>query len=93
MGWPFDDLPRSSADIPRIGGDPSVLRTCASDLRTVAADLESPRTAASQLQTITDGTSWNGAGFDAFRDKVDKNPKAADIANAQSVMHLSLIHI
>jgi hypothetical protein len=85
--WPYDDLPRSSADIPQIEGDPSTLRTCASDLRTLAGDLATPRTAAFQLQEITDGTSWQGAGFEAFRKKVDKNPKAADIENAQSIMH------
>jgi hypothetical protein len=87
MVWPFDDdLPRSSADIERLEGDPYSLRVAAGDLRGLAADLETARTAAGELESITDGTSWQGAGFDAFRTKVEKNPKASDIANAQDRM-------
>jgi hypothetical protein len=87
MGWFGDGLPRSSGDIELLEGSPSSLRSCASDLRTLAGELTPAWLACHQLGLITDGTSWNGQGFDAFRTKVDKNPKTSDIDNAQSMMH------
>jgi hypothetical protein len=85
--WPFDeDLPRSSADIERLEGDPYSVRLCASDLRSLAGGLDTAWTATSELQSIGDGTSWNGAGFDAYRAQVEKNPKPTDVANAQRTM-------
>lgn len=86
MGWFGDDLPRTSSDIALLEGSASELRTCATDLRTLAGELQPAWEACQQLQLITDGTSWNGDGFNAFRGKVDKNPTTADIDNAQSMM-------
>jgi hypothetical protein len=86
MGLFGDDLPRSSSDIEWLEGSPTTLRSCAEDLRTLAGDLDPAWTACHQLGLINDGTSWNGQGFDAFRTKVDKNPKTSDIDNAQSMM-------
>jgi hypothetical protein len=86
MGLFGDDLPRTSSDIELLDGSPSTLRSCAEDLRTLAGDLSPAWTACHQLGQITDGTSWHGEGFNAFRTKVDKNPKTSDIDNAQSMM-------
>ena len=86
MGLFGDDLPRTSADIELLEGSPADLRSCASDLRTLAGELGPAWTACHQLGLITDGTSWHGEGFNAFRGKVDKNPKSSDIDNAQSMM-------
>jgi hypothetical protein len=86
MGLFGDDLPRSSSDIEPLEGSPAALRSCASDLRTLAGDLSPAWTACHELGLITDGTSWHGEGFNAFRGKVDKNPKTSDIDNAQSMM-------
>jgi hypothetical protein len=87
MGWFGDDLPRTSADIELLEGSPSELRSCANDLRTLAGELQPAWTACVQLTRIADGTSWNGDAFNAYRSKVDKNPTAADIDNAQSMMN------
>ena len=87
MGLFGDDLPRTSSDIEWLEGDGAALRSCAEDLRTLAGDLGPAWTACHQLGLITDGTSWQGQGFDAFRTKVDKNPKSSDIDNAQSMMY------
>jgi hypothetical protein len=82
-----DGLPRTSSDIEPLDGSPSALRSCAEDLRTLAGELSSAWTACHQLGLITDGTSWNGQGFDAFRTKVEKNPKTSDIDNAQTMIN------
>jgi hypothetical protein len=82
VGW-FDDLPRSADDIELIEGSPGDLRSSAADLRTLAAGLDTVRSACVDLCSVTDGSSWYGQGFDAFREAVDRNPQPSDIDNAQ----------
>jgi hypothetical protein len=77
LGFFGDDLPRSADDIPLLEGDPAAIRSCAADLRRLAGSLGGAWIAAHQLSQVRDGTSWQGAGFDAFRTRVDKNPQTS----------------
>lgn len=74
------------ADIEPLQGDGDRLRSAGRMLQDAAGALDYAHRAANQLQTLTDGVSWRGAAFQAFKGHLEKQPLPQHLVNARNVL-------
>jgi hypothetical protein len=86
MSFLFDGPQFHPADLEPLQGDGERVRSAGRMLHDAAGALDFARRAASQLQTLTDGVSWRGAGFQAFKGGLEKQPLPEHLVNARNVL-------
>lgn len=88
MSFLFDSGPPQfhPADLEPLQGDGDRVRSAGRMLHDAAGALDYAQRAATQLQTLTDGVSWRGAGFQAFKGGIDKQPLPQHLVNARNVL-------
>jgi hypothetical protein len=87
MTFLFDHGPHfSPSDIEPLQGDGERVRSAGRMLQDAAGALDFAQRAAGQLQTLTDGISWRGAAFQAFKGNLEKQPLPEHLVNARNVL-------
>jgi hypothetical protein len=88
MTFLFDGGPPqfSPADIEPLQGDGERVRSAGRMLHDAAGALDFAQRAAGQLQTLTDGVSWQGNAFQAFKGGLEKQPLPQHLVNARNVL-------
>src|SRR5687768_16606328 len=88
MAFLFDSGPPqfNPADIEPLQGDGERIRSASRMLHDGAGALEFAQRAAGQLQTLTDGISWRGTAFQAFKGSLEKQPLPQHLLNARNVL-------
>ncbi len=88
MSFLFDSGPPqfNPADIEPLQGDGERIRSAGRMLYDAAGALEFAQRAATQLETLTDGLSWHGAAFQAFKGSLEKQPLPQHLLNARDVL-------
>ncbi len=87
MSFLFDSTPQfHPADLEPLQGDGDRIRSAGRMLHDAAGALDFAQRAAGQLQTLTDGVSWRGAGFQAFKGGIEKQPLPEHLVNARNVL-------
>jgi hypothetical protein len=88
MAFLFDSDPPqfNPADIEPLQGDGERIRSAGRMLYDAAGALEFAERAATQLETLTDGVSWHGAAFQAFKGSLEKQPLPQHLLNARNVL-------
>jgi hypothetical protein len=82
----FDATSFSPADIEPLAGDGERLRSAGRMLHDAAGALDFAQRASEQLQTLTDGMSWRGNAFDAFKGRLEHQPLPQHLINARNVL-------
>lgn len=88
MSFLFDSGPPQfdPADLEPLQGDGERIRSAGRMLYDAAGALEFAERAATQLEKLTDGVSWHGAAFQAFRGSLEKQPLPQHLSNARDVL-------
>lgn len=88
MTFLFDGGPPhfSPSDIEPLQGDGERVRSAGRMLHDAAGALDFAQRAAGQLQTLTDGVSWRGNAFQAFKGGLEKQPLPEHLVNARNVL-------
>jgi len=87
MSFLFDTYPPfHPADIEPLQGDGDRVRSAGRMLHDAAGALDFAQRSANQLQVLTDGVSWRGAAFQAFKGSLDKQPLPNHLVNARDVL-------
>ena len=89
MSFLFDNGPpqfHPADDLEPLQGDGERVRSAGRMLHDAAGALDFAQRAAGQLQTLTDGVSWRGAAFQAFKGNLEKQPLPEHLVNARNVL-------
>lgn len=83
----FGGGPRfSPSDLEPLEGDPERLRSAGRMLHDAAGALDFAQRASEQLQKLTDGVSWRGNAFQAFKAGIEHQPLPKHLVNARNVL-------
>lgn len=76
----------SPADLEPLQGEGDRLRSAGRMLHDAAGALDFAQRASAQLQNLTDGVSWRGNAFHAFKAGVERQPLPNHLVNARNVL-------